>query len=136
MNRHWAILDSLKHTMYTASQFKIWTERGKQRISEFLAELGLPIAQCEGTFSTMDLDLRNQIVQLFTEKSEKYKLDDITYNSFNATFGFRHKFCASDIVYSTLALLEQTYQTGLSSEQGKNYMSSFQIMSILQNTLS
>ena len=122
--------------MYTASQFKIWTERGKQRISEFLAELGLPIAQCEGTFSTMDLDLRNQIVQLFTEKSEKYKLDDITYNSFNATFGFRHKFCASDIVYSTLALLEQTYQTGLSSEQGKNYMSSFSIISTLQNALS
>ena len=67
----------------------------------------------------MDLDLRNQIVELFEEKSEKYKLDDITYNSFNATFGFRHKFCASDIVYSTLALLEQTFQMGLSSEQGK-----------------
>ena len=120
LNRHWAILDSLKHTIYTASQFKIWTDRGKQRISEFLAELGLPIAQCEGTFSTMDLDLRNQIVQLFEEKSEKYKLDDITYNSFNATFGYRHKFCAADIVYSTLALLEQTFQTGLSSEQGTN----------------
>lgn len=121
--RHWAILESLKHTIYTASQFKIWTEKGKQRISEFLAELGLPLAQCDGTFSTMDLDLRNQIVQLFEEKSEKYRLDDITYGSFNATFGFRHKFCAADIVYSTLALMEQNFKKG-STDQGSAAQSS------------
>jgi cell division control protein 45 len=107
-------MESLKHTIYTASQFKIWTERGKQRLAEFFAELGLPLAQCEGTFSTMDIDLRNQIVKLFEEKSEKYRLDDITYGSFNATFGFRHKFCAADIVYSTLALMEQNFKKGLS----------------------
>lgn len=122
--RHWAILDSLKHTIYTASQFKIWTERGKQRLSEFLAELGLPIAQCEGTFSTMDLDLRNQILTLFEEKSEKYRLDDITYGSFNATFGFRHKFCAADIVYSTLSLMEQNFVPKGSIEHGSAARSS------------
>ena len=109
-------MDSLKHTIYTAAQFKIWTERGKQKLSEFFAELGLPLAQIAGTFSTMDLDLRNQIVKLFEEKSEKYRLDDITYGSFNATFGFRHKFCAADIVYSTLALMEQNFTKGLSDK--------------------
>ena len=68
----------------------------------------------------MDLDLRNQILTLFEEKSEKYRLDDITYGSFNATFGFRHKFCAADIVYSTLSLMEQNFVPKGSIEHG-NY---------------
>ena len=65
----------------------------------------------------MDLDLRNQILPLFEEKSEKYRLDEITYGSFSASFGFRHKFCASDIVYSIMALMEQNFLS--SDHQGK-----------------
>ena len=66
----------------------------------------------------MDLGLRNQIVQLFEEKSEKYSLEDITYGSFNSSFGFRHKFCAADLVYSTMALMEQHFQKSFTSDKG------------------
>jgi len=55
----------------------------------------------------MNLELRNEITALFEEKSDKYGLEDITYGSFTANFGFRHKFCAADIVYACLALMEQ-----------------------------
>ena len=44
---------------------------------------------------------------MFEEKREKYSIDEITYNSFVASFGFRHKFCAADVVFAVLALLEQ-----------------------------
>ena len=43
--RHWSISESLHHTIYTAAKFKIWTHKGKQKLSEFLAELGLPLVQ-------------------------------------------------------------------------------------------
>ena len=79
----------------------------------------------------MDLDLRNQILTLFEEKSEKYRLDDITYGSFNATFGFRHKFCAADIVYSTLALMEQSFVPKGSIEHG-NYTNQLPTFNKLQ----
>ena len=104
--RHWSIYESLKHTVYTAKKFKIWTMKGNQKLSEFLAELGLPLSQCKQKFSTMDLGLRNEVQSMFEEKVEKYGLDDITYNSFTAAFGFRHKFCAADYVYAITALLE------------------------------
>ena len=104
--RHWSIYESLKHTVYTAKKFKIWTMKGNQKLSEFLAELGLPLSQCKQKFSTMDLGLRNEVQSMFEEKVEKYGLEDITYNSFTAAFGFRHKFCAADIVYAIIALLE------------------------------
>ena len=105
--RHWSINESLHHTIYTASKFKIWTHKGKQKLSEFLAELGLPLVQCKQKFATMDLNLRTEVRSMFEEKADKYTLDDITYYSFVASFGFRHKFCAADVVYAVLALLEQ-----------------------------
>ncbi len=113
--RHWSIFESLHHTVYTASKFKIWTLKGKQKLSEFLAELGLPLVQCKQKFATMDLELRNDVRSIFEEKAEKYGLDDITYNTFTASFGFRHKFCAADVVYAVLSLLEQPHQQSLVS---------------------
>jgi cell division control protein 45 len=107
MYRHWSIYESIRHTVYTAAKFKMWTLKGKAKLSEFLAELGLPLVQCKQKFSTMDLELRNNVRTMFEEKAEKYALDDITYNSFIASFGFRHKFCAADIVFAIISLLEQ-----------------------------
>ena len=105
--RHWSISESLHHTIYTAAKFKIWTHKGKQKLSEFLAELGLPLVQVKQKFATMDLGIRTEVCSMFEEKREKYSIDEITYNSFVASFGFRHKFCAADVVFAVLALLEQ-----------------------------
>jgi cell division control protein 45 len=63
----------------------------------------------------MDLALRTDVGALFEEKSAKYGLEDITYGSFTANFGFRHKFCAADVVYACMALMEQH----LDSNSGK-----------------
>ena len=104
--RHWSLYESLQHSIYTASKFKIWTLKGKQKLSEFLAELGLPIVQCKQKFATMDLGLRTDVRAIFEEKAEKYGLDDITFNSFTSSFGFRHRFCAADVVYAVIAILE------------------------------
>ena len=82
-----------------------------------MAELGLPLVQCKQKFSTMDLDLRNQILPLFEEKADKYALDDITYGSYVASYGYRNKFCAADVVYACMAILEQHLEsTGDSKE--------------------
>ena len=54
----------------------------------------------------MDLGLRNDVRSIFEEKAEKYGLDDITFNSFTSSFGFRHRFCATDVVYAVIAVLE------------------------------
>jgi cell division control protein 45 len=43
--RHWSLYESLRHTIYTAAKFRIWLNKGKQRLSEFLAELGLPLVR-------------------------------------------------------------------------------------------
>lgn len=106
--RHWSLFESLRHTIYTASKFKIWTLKGQQKLSEYLAELGLPLVQCKQMYSTMDLTLRNDICDIFMSKAKKYGIEDeITKGTFSANFGYRHKFCAEDIVRVVIALMEE-----------------------------
>jgi len=104
--RHWTLAQSLTHTPYTASKFKTFTLKGEYRISEFLADLGLPLHQCNQFYASMDLALKQDVVPSIRSKMDKYGLTEMTYSSFNCSFGFRHKFCAGDLVLSILATLE------------------------------
>ncbi len=104
--RHWSLYESILHSIYTACRFNIWSARGKQRLLEFLAELGLPLAQCKQNFSSMDLNLRNDVCEIFESKSERYELDLITHGSFTASFGYRSRFCSADVVLAVRSLME------------------------------
>jgi len=104
--RHWSISQSIRHTPYSASKFKAFTLKGDYKISEFLADIGLPLQQCSQVFSSMDLEFRQNITKTFTSKSDKYGLTALTFTSFNCNFGFRHKYCAGDLVRCVAAVLE------------------------------
>ncbi|XP_076160041.1 cell division cycle protein 45 isoform X2 [Ptiloglossa arizonensis] len=84
--RHWTVEASLRHSVPTAVSLRLWSVRGEQRLKELLAEMGLPLAQSKQRFSAMDLTLRQE----FRQMVEKFK------------------YCASDIVYAMLALIESS----------------------------
>lgn len=54
----------------------------------------------------MDLQLRKEFHGSLEKLAEKYGLQDIEFASFILQYGFRNKFCASDIVFALLAILE------------------------------
>lgn len=56
----------------------------------------------------MDLQLRKEFHETLEKISEKYGLQDIVYASFTLQFGYRNKYCASDIVFALLAILESS----------------------------
>lgn len=66
----------------------------------------LPLAQARQTFSSMDLQLKKEFLTSLENLSGKYFLSDIMFISFNLKHGYRNKFCASDMVYALLAILE------------------------------
>ncbi|XP_046385805.1 cell division control protein 45 homolog [Ischnura elegans] len=114
--RHWTVEASVKHTMYTACKLKLWTLRGEKRLNELLAEMGLPLVQSRQKFSAMDLVLRKEFQTSLEKVSEKYGLTNIVYASFVLQYGFRSRFCAADVVYAMLALLEGTGKTKAASD--------------------
>lgn len=56
----------------------------------------------------MDLQLRKEFHESLEKLSEKYGLQDIVYASFTLQYGYRNKYCASDIVFALLAILESS----------------------------
>jgi hypothetical protein len=45
------------------------------------------------------------LVPSFVGKAAKYGLDDLTYSSFSCSFGFKHRYCAVDMVHCIQVLL-------------------------------
>ncbi|CAG9770153.1 unnamed protein product [Ceutorhynchus assimilis] len=104
--RHWTVELSLKYSMFTAVRMKLWTLKGDKKIHQLLADMGLPLSQSRQQFKSMDLALRKEFHSSLEKSSEKYGLQDIEFTSFVLQYGYRNKFCASDIVYALLAILE------------------------------
>lgn len=115
--RHWSVICSLRHTPYTAAKFKTFSIKGEYKLNEFLADTGLPLVQCRQNFQSMDLALRQDLVPSFLAKAAKYQLDDLTYSSFNCSFGFRHKLCAVDMVHCLQAVIE--HRSGPEEPEGE-----------------
>ena len=107
------MIQALRHTPYTSAKFKTFSIKGEYRLNEFLADTGLPLQQCEQNYQSMDLALRHDLVPSFLAKADKYGLDELTYPSFNCNFGFRHKFCALDMVHCIQVTLLACINTGL-----------------------
>lgn len=104
--RHWTVEHSLKYSMFTAIKMKLWTLKGDKKIHELLADMGLPLVQSRQHFKSMDLQLRKEFHSSLEKLSEKYGLQDIEFASFVLQYGYRNKYCASDIVFALLAILE------------------------------
>lgn len=104
--RHWTVEASLKYSMSTAVSLRLWSIRGEQRLKEVLAEMGLPLVQSRQLFRAMDLTFRQEFRQMVEKLAGKYNVNSIIGTSFTLQYGYRFKYCASDMVYAMLALLD------------------------------
>lgn len=115
MLRHWSILESIYHSIDLACLFKMWTNKGKKKLNEFLADLGLPLTECKQKYSFMDSSFKNDFKDLVASENirEKYRYDEneIFQSTFIASFGYCNKLSAFDMVYSVEALLENNDAT-------------------------
>lgn len=66
------------------------------------------MAQSQQAFESMDLQLRKEFRECLEKLSEKYNLEDLVFATFVLQYGYRNKYCASDVVYAVLAILESS----------------------------
>ncbi|ESN97663.1 hypothetical protein HELRODRAFT_157531 [Helobdella robusta] len=105
--RHWSIFESIVHSRYTACKFVVWSLRGKKRLHEFLADMGLPLVQCRQKYQCMDSKFRSNLEDVISKHAEKYGMleQDLFLPTFQCHYGFKCKYSASDVVYACHALL-------------------------------
>uniref|UniRef100_A0A8C6XQE9 Cell division cycle 45 n=1 Tax=Naja naja TaxID=35670 RepID=A0A8C6XQE9_NAJNA len=104
--QHWSLYESLCNTCYTSASFKLWSVQGQKRLQEFLADMGLPLKQVKQKFHSMDVSLKENLREIIEESANKFGMKDLRVQTFSVHFGFKNKFLASDIVYATVALME------------------------------
>ncbi|KAI8122876.1 hypothetical protein FF38_03760 [Lucilia cuprina] len=104
--RHWSVLESMRYSMYVACKLKLWTLRGEKKLHELLVEMGLPLIHARQTFTSMDLELRQEFFSMVERCAEKYGIPDVIYGSFTLQYGYRNRYSAADYVYSMLSILE------------------------------
>ncbi len=95
------------HSNYIASKLEVWSSRGKAKLEEFLAKMGVGLQQCKQKFPFMSSQIRARLRKQLTKYMEEYGLEDIFYGSFQRFLGFNTPISAADMVYSITALLEQ-----------------------------
>ncbi|XP_077296461.1 cell division cycle protein 45 [Arctopsyche grandis] len=125
--RHWSVESSLRYSTYTASKLRLWTLSGEKKLFQLLVDMGLPLVQARQTFTSMDLVLRKEFLPSLERLGEKYSLPDIVFASFNLKHGYRNKFCASDVVYALLAILEHGVDS--SSDSNQNFQTALDALS-------
>jgi len=116
--RHWSIFESFCNSRYTACGLRLFTMKGKKKLHEYFADMGIPITQCKQRYNSMDCNLKSSVKEMIQSLSEKYSLDDLSFGSFVAQYGYKTKLCAGDMVYVVSAFLEY-------SSDGKNYSDHF-----------
>lgn len=120
--RHWSIMESIYNSIDLACLFKMWTNKGKKKLNEFLADLGLPLNECKQKYAYMDSSHKNDFKMLVSSENikEKYRYDEslIYVSTFIASFGYCNKLTAFDMAYAVEALIEN-------AEPGKNLSDKF-----------
>jgi cell division control protein 45 len=54
----------------------MWTNKGKKKLHEFLADLGLPLNECKQKYAYMDSSFKNDFKMIVASENikEKYRL--------------------------------------------------------------
>ncbi|XP_014678174.1 PREDICTED: cell division control protein 45 homolog, partial [Priapulus caudatus] len=115
--RHWSLFESMRHSRFVSCAFKVWTNKGVKRLMEFLADMGMPLVQVKQKFGSMDVQFKSHVKDWIEDRAEKYHLQRIVFGSFHTQYGYRNKYCASDVVYAVTALLEASGKDKTASDR-------------------
>lgn len=104
--RHWTLFEAMVHSRYVAARLGVWRGKGKDRLKDLLAKMGVALDQCQQKFTTMDVRLRDTLFEQIHKCAPDFGLDNCVFESFVSQSGFHQSLSASDAVYAVTALLE------------------------------
>ncbi|KAK2723683.1 hypothetical protein QYM36_002129 [Artemia franciscana] len=103
----YSLIPLLSHSFLSGKEkWNACPSKNKNAGLELLFRPTLPLSQCKQKYSAMCADIRNELKPSFESKKSKYDLSDIIDGTFHANYGWKNRFCATDMLYSCLAHLE------------------------------
>lgn len=104
--RHWSLYDSLYHSTYVATRLGIWKDKGRQKLSNLIANTGLPLTECYQSYASMRMEFKRDISPKLKKWAPRFNMPEIIFPSFLRNCGSRTAVSASDTIYSLTALMD------------------------------
>ncbi|KAI8841076.1 CDC45 family [Chytriomyces cf. hyalinus JEL632] len=104
--RHWSFYDCMFYSQYVAARLGTWKERGRQKLTNLMARMGLPQTQSHQPFNEMKRDIRTDVRQKLLNLGPSFNMTELLFPSFVRQNGYKTAISASDQVYAILALLD------------------------------
>ena len=73
------------------------------------------------SYQSMNASLRKELRNSLEEKTEKYKLKDLSVTTFLGKFGMKHQFSAFDFALAIQALMDPPYVSDSQGDLHKKY---------------
>ncbi|KAK9843661.1 hypothetical protein WJX81_001467 [Elliptochloris bilobata] len=135
--RQWSVREALVHSRYVAVRLQTWQDRGRRQVDELLARMGLPLKHCKQDFCVKPTLFKDLSVKLEAH-AHAFKLNDVTFKSFQLQYGASAALHAADVVLSATALLEAPSpaapadQADLIADEAvrENYISAFNSLAV------
>ena len=119
--RHWTIWESFYNSLFTMSQFKLWSLKGQRKHLDFLSSIGLSLQNCKRKFKCIDTKVRTEcsskIISTYERLFRQGLKSNIWFSSFTAQYGVMNKFSALDVTIAMNALLEDPATVASSTEK-------------------
>eukprot|EP00808_Paulinella_micropora_P021793 g56480.t1 len=115
--RHWNLYDSMYHSQYVATRLGVWMDSGQRKLHSLLAKMGIPLSECKAKWPFMQESLKDLLSNTVEKCGTLFGLNEIKYGSFAKQHTRNIKICASDMVYSVTALLEDPSHDEEASEK-------------------
>lgn len=104
--RHWSLWEAMYYSSYVATKLGIWKEKGRQRLTQLLAQMGFPNREYTQPYMSMSVTFKRDLREKLGSKGPLYGLHDLCFPSFQRQYGFKCAVSASDSVYAMTALLD------------------------------
>ena len=129
--RHWSIWNSFYSSLFTMSQFKLWSLKGQRKHLDFLSSIGLSLQNCKRKFKSIDTKVRQEcsskIIATYERLYRQGIKSNIWFSSFTAQYGVMNKFSALDVTIAMNALLEDP--SGANTSPTERFMNALDAMS-------
>lgn len=106
--RHLSLWNALRYSNVMSSQLELYTKAGISRLKEMLAQIGVPLTECQQPYAFLKPTLKRRIHRSLLRIAPDYGLErhHLINTGFCRVTGYQSLTSASDIVYAITALLE------------------------------
>ena len=105
--RHWTVYEALQHSPYIASRLGLYQQRGRDKLDEWLARMGIPLEECKQEYQYMRKQFKGPLFEKMLQYGNEFGLCHLTYPSFRCVTSYGNtQLAAADLVSGVAAVLE------------------------------